>query len=713
MAVTIVRPATLGTDDFGNGVGAGTHIVRVQDNLDTTSVRSAGTAPFNRLWVSASTAYFNAGNTYIRRVRAAVRYSTNVATADSAMKLNLGSPFAVGTSQVDWNGSDITLFPSTTIVTAYGPWVTEAQAAAQEQQGWYLLFASFSTSAAQPKATITSYPVPNNAFTTQWDIYDIWFEIEGNDWPTATVTAPTGTIYPGVSGPKVTFTYSDLAAESDPMLQYQIKIFSAAQYGAGGFSPDTSASTWDSGIVQQYAAAGSSLSIQTTANLVSGTTYKAYVLVWQTVDSRVSSSGWAIGPTFVESILAPAQPTLTATADDANRRITLAFQGRDNILSRNNSSFETSVAGWANIANATLSRVTTQFLDGIAAMQLSSIAAGNMSAIAPTGTSGCPVIVGATYTALASFKSAASVRSCRVDINWYNAAGASIGGTAGTAGNDATGAWTQLSNTAVAPANAAFAAVSVVVLATGGAAELHWVDQVDIGPGSSTAWTSGGLIVNAYFEKSVDGGTTWTAVRGGSAIGVTANDAPDNSQIVTIYDYEALPAQSTQYRARGVQELAGSVSFGTADTGAVYSPYSATATATSNPSTGSPATGWLMKDPLDPTQNQAIDLRMDSFDTDIKEEQAVYMPIGRSKPIVVADVVRGEDGTLKVECDSLAKATAWEAIRNKQHTLLLQRVYTDPKNWYIRLGADMKKTVTNTTPPLYRYEIQYVEVDAP
>lgn len=150
-------------------------------------------------------------------------------------------------------------------------------------------------------------------------VYEAYLDVRYNQAPVATVTGPTGA--PGTSRPPVTWTYSD--PEGDAEERYRVKIFSAAQYGAGGFNPETSTATWDSGAILLAA-----LTATPTTDLVNGVTYKAYVKV-----ADVGSSGrygsWDDGSAFTVTLSPPATPTLDATADNTNARISLAVTNND------------------------------------------------------------------------------------------------------------------------------------------------------------------------------------------------------------------------------------------------------------------------------------------------------------------------------------------------------------------------------------------------
>jgi len=257
-------------------------------------------------------------------------------------------------------------------------------------------------------------------------------------------------------------------------------------------------------------------------------------------------SAWAFSG-FNIALDAPATPTLTATQDLANGKITLTGQARDNLLTLNQSSLETDTTGWAAGANTTITRSGTQFEDGAFSLQLSSTASGNTSATTPTGASGVAVLPSTAYIALADFRTAVSVRACKVAIFWYKANGAAsdirASDTSATV-NDSTSAWTQASMAVTSPSDAAFAALVVTVVSNGAGSELHYVDQISLAPGTSTTWSRGGLLTTTYmlFEYSDDSGTTWKTLRNYGSVTIPS------TQSVTAYDYELKPTASRQYR---------------------------------------------------------------------------------------------------------------------------------------------------------------------
>jgi hypothetical protein len=356
--------------------------------------------------------------------------------------------------------------------------------------------------------------------------------LNGSLTPVATVTGPSGTTT--TSEPPVTWTdtLDSLASQT----AYRVVIYSQAQYQAGGFSPGVSAGVWDSGVVN------AATKTATPSTPLPQGIYRAYV---QVTETGGQTSAWAFSG-FTVAYDVPATPALTATYDSTTNRVVLTLQGQDNMLTQNQGSLETDTTGWAANVNCAIARTTAQALDGLASLQLTSTAGGDMSAITPTGLNGTAVQPSTQYTALASFRTSASVRAVHVDILWYTAAGALISTSTGASVNDAANGWVTASITTNSPANAAFAAVRAYVVAAGAANEVHYVDEISLAPGSSTQWFRGGLtgLTNGEVQYSDDGGNTWADVRGLSSVAL-----PAGTQQAVGYDYEAPNASSREYRA--------------------------------------------------------------------------------------------------------------------------------------------------------------------
>ena len=116
--------------------------------------------------------------------------------------------------------------------------------------------------------------------TYGWTVYDVWIDVDWLAAPAApTVSAPTGTITT-TNRPTAQWTHNAPSAQA----AYQLKVFTAAQYSAGGFDPATSSATYDTGIV-----AGAAASLDLPA-LPTSTTYRAYVRTAQLTNGALQWS---------------------------------------------------------------------------------------------------------------------------------------------------------------------------------------------------------------------------------------------------------------------------------------------------------------------------------------------------------------------------------------------------------------------------------------
>lgn len=555
----------------------------------------------------------------------------------------------------------------------------------------------------------------------QYRIYEIYVDYFYDDDPTV---AWNSALNVGSYRPTAQFNLTD--TEADPYVEVETYWYTAAQYGAGGFVAGTSPGDAHVDTVVPPTST-TPIGAQPNIDLTNGTTYKVAMRIKQSANARWSA--WVLGSAFTVSVIPPAVPTIAATVDNALGRIKLDVQGRDNLLTYNNASFETDVTGFTG-TNATLSRITTQFLHGAASMQLASVAAGNMSALGPNGVNGAPVTVGQQYTAMASFRrvSGGANRLCHIDILWYTAAGALISTSAGGT-TSINASWTQVTNTATAPATAAFAAVRVQVDGPTAAAEQFAVDQVDIGPGSSTVWTPGGIAATTGYaglssgtgqtiliERSLDGGTTWTQIRPQPA-STLVGAIPQASialgvQTSTVYDYEVPLGTNAIYRARTVAIYA-SADAGNPVPGNITNIASANSASTGAVQLTGPTNGmgWYLKDPANPTRNMAIDIVEETWKIKRPVVGAQFQPLGRADPLVVQDIVAKAKGSCTFEFVLLADYNSFVVLFESLNTLLLQRY--DGTQYYIEFVVSGDLEEWNTNPIIRRMAMNFAEVVAP
>lgn len=141
-----------------------------------------------------------------------------------------------------------------------------------------------------------------NASGSDVTVYEAWIDTTYVAKPVATPSTPTGTIT-DTNIPTVEWA-NTLDADGGAATHYQVRVFSAAQYGAGGFNAASSAATWDSGDVSSGFHYATSAAITTP---LPNATYRAYVRVGQTVGGVTHWSDYAYTG-FVISITPPADP---------------------------------------------------------------------------------------------------------------------------------------------------------------------------------------------------------------------------------------------------------------------------------------------------------------------------------------------------------------------------------------------------------------------
>lgn len=162
--------------------------------------------------------------------------------------------------------------------------------------------------------------------------YDgLWLVAAVHNRPSISVTAPpAGGTVTTTARPTVTWTFTgDGLSQS----HFRVRVFTAAQYGAGGFNPQTSTATYDSGWT-----ASSSLSHTLPVNLTNGTTYRAYVMAAQTLPGSLYRHETVDGTTlatlgatqyrqFTISLATPPVPTAILPASGSTQTTDLPVLG--------------------------------------------------------------------------------------------------------------------------------------------------------------------------------------------------------------------------------------------------------------------------------------------------------------------------------------------------------------------------------------------------
>lgn len=256
------------------------------DSSDTTWVQQ-GTAPSSgrgTVIMDLGDVAVTAGSA-IARARVAGRisgsgvFSIQYLNGGSAVVQNIAQT-STGTSVADWSGG------WTVPPTAGTSWST---------------------------ATLNAGSMSVDVGNTNVKVVQLRLEYDMASVPTVTATATTNTDKPVVS-----WTYTDTDGVNQGSAV--VKIFTAAQYGAAGFSPDTSTATFSTVV------AGAGTSTSSTAALANATVFRSYVQLVKDYNGVQIRSNWgsALG---TASYTAPNNGTITATWDSTYNRVQLVVAG--------------------------------------------------------------------------------------------------------------------------------------------------------------------------------------------------------------------------------------------------------------------------------------------------------------------------------------------------------------------------------------------------
>lgn len=529
---------------------------------------------------------------------------------------------------------------------------------------------------------VTDYASASAAIST---IYELEAVATINTQPSASVTAPTGTIT-DTSRPAVAWTYTD--ADDDPQSVYEVKVYTAAQYGATGFDPETSTGEYESGLVTS-----ADTGVTVPIDLDTGTTYRAYVRVGHALGSTNFLSDWSYSQFVMDYASQPA-PQLEVAYSPTVNGVYVTATGRTNYLSDDDSVFTASVGSWQTVAATTLSRETGTFEVGVASLGLTSTSGATMQArtgLYEVATDGQNV------SGIADFRADAVGRSCRVSLYWYDSSSSLLSTTDGTLVTDNSTGWVTASVTGVPPANTASAALGVEVQSPV-SAEVHYVDKAALHPGPTPTWGPGGLYEGQTIlvQTSSDNGVTWSEVSQFSASTAT--------QVAQSDDYTALRNQTNVYRARTVGT--------TADQEVLSSPWSdeAAAFVTNDGKWWFKALGSGTPDCICPSYNIS-DVNVRGPVTAVAEQSyGVFRPLGRSTPVVVSGDVYGLDGEYVMLFTTDAEWTAAQGILFT-HTgnVCVQTPFNEQK--IIRFVSRSVEHGGTATRPWRTATVGYIEVE--
>ena len=544
----------------------------------------------------------------------------------------------------------------------------------------------------------------NSGGSSEWvRVYEASVYVEWALQPTVSGITPSSNIT--TSRPTVAWTFTLGTDATGDQTKYEVKVFSAAQYGAGGFDPATSTPTYTSGETTSAARAHA-----LTADLVDGTTYKVYMRVAQNTSGFDHWSDWTAGTAFAVALDKPADPDLVVSVDVNWGRADLEIQGHDNLLTETDASFEygSNVGNWASISNSTITDLATNPKFGTRSLRQTATAGADMEIGTPSGTSGFAVVAARDYRLRAWVRSDSATRNVKIGVSWYNSSGTIIGSTTYVAASSVGTTYTELTYDVTAPTGAVYARMHAHVAAAAAAEVWYWDGFAfsETAGNAPTVWTRGGLIsphladvaaaaTKTYvLEWSEDGGTTWTTLETG------LTDPAGANQYQVVYDWTIKPNVAREYRVRAMYVESGNTVNGNSVAG--------NASATWTPDL------WFFK-VLD---DHNLDLTFDEVVSDgpIKYDarRGVFRPIGRAKAVTVADVRAESDGRFVFDTMDTASYEAWLDVLRSRSILLVQGPVGVDFDKYVTLGDASSDRLSDVGDVEWRrWTVEWTEVDAP
>ncbi len=453
--------------------------------------------------------------------------------------------------------------------------------------------------------------------------------------PTVAITAPASGAVLASSSFTATWVHTP-GADGGSQSHYLGRVYSAAQYGASGFNPDTSAPTLDTGTVT------SASSSHGFTGLASGT-YRLYVKTAQSVNGAAHWSAWAFIPFTVVPGSTSEVSTVTPTADSLNGAITVAVAINAATDTADYVEVERSVdtnlftsgdfttgaggigTGWtasADVATPTATSRSLQTTGGISGQfQRMGATLDDGDAFGQSATERVPITPGEGYSVQFMAKGTFPANTVlRCYLTRRNASGGLSVNWLTWQDESPSSSWRTFTVERVAEADQHTVEVKMELVGLTGAA---------------AAVTAGDFDLVRVFTGGIP---EWALVRG-------ATDVPVVADAMSVADFEASPDTEIRYRARAVKSL------GPVAGAWIYS------TAT----TWTPAIGIWLKSPTNPNLN--VELCPADWPGISESRQVEWFDLlGQRSYGSAANALKGYSGSIAFETVSKAELDELLAI---------------------------------------------------
>lgn len=561
------------------------------------------------------------------------------------------------------------------------------------------------------------------------NIYEVYVDVTYVTIPVVSADAPSGTVS-DTNLPTVEWS-NTLDSDGGAQTTFEVKVYTDAEYGAGGFDPDTTTPTATSGITTSTV--GSWQLDETLAN----DTYRAYVRVAQTVNGTVHWSDWDFAQ-FDVSVTLPGTPTISTTTITGGIEAEVAEASgsatTDRLELQRSSDGGTT---WEPVRNTTGDDGLI-LLPYVAATGTYSSSANATSHAIPYPAPGDGILAGDMLIAFAAIDGSnpmswpadweelrdevSGTGQVRASVAWKRATGNESGTFTLTTSSEGGGVRVLCIRDAhptqkpVVPAGAGGTGANQQP--PGGSVDWDpeytlWIAAimnngnvaVTAGPSGyegfgNTRWANvdGAGVATAYdrvlanaeqpgaFTHAAAEALTYTvAVRG-------------QTPTLDISDYEVPNGVATSHRVRSLHDYSGVFA------ASAWASDSATWTDSS----------WWFKHPNQPDLNTTVTIRSQPGYTRAGR-QGVFQALGATTAVVVQDTRAPKTGTVTLRTDTLTALADLDALLDENATLLLQSPANGGGPEYIRvLGHEEQRVIDHTIGGERRWQIlEFVHVARP